>query len=450
MSLKNNYLSHKAQSRRLYNPTRKILCNFCENDRETAFVPALIEKFLTKRYRASQNFYYIREINDICFQRVSMYNIRFVENNICDDEKENLRRFYEKNEIRNKMLQIFKFFKEKQLESKPKIYLQEFYEIMMVNSLKKIQSIHAKKTKSKPFTFMKIPTLPIQIQPLKNFNILEGIDYYKPNIKENFNTIEGFDDNKANIKGKLTKIIVKEQNSNDSQEFSRFLREKRINIEISLIKKTEEINDVSFNKISPEFLEQIKQAQIPEKNTKSNKIPISRQISIKITKNHLKKNALLIKNKQSLLNSDTFLKKPSLGFKLKLQEPLKNKFHQEFSPFPLQITTFSEKKIAMTERENDKKSLTIKNKIKSNSNSPNTVYNRFFMPGKYNGNLGKTESNLQKHKNMNSEYFDEKKQREILHKNNKNSKEYPDDYLMISERKMTEEKGNYEQRFGKS
>ena len=450
MSLKNNYISPKSQSRRVYNSNRKILCIFCDNERKTVFVPAFIEKFLTKKYRASQNFYFIREINDICFQRVSMYNIRFIENNFYDDEKENLKRFYEKHEIRNKMLQILKYFKENQMGSKPKIFLQEFYEIMMVNSLRKIQSIQAKKTKNKPFTFMKIPTLPIEIQPLKNFNILEGIDYYKSDIKEKFNSEEGFVYNKLNIKENLKKIIEKEQNSNESEEFSRFLREKRIKLEISMIKKTEEINDVSIYKINPEFLELIKQAKIPERNNRPNKIPVSRQITIKITKNPLKKTPLLIKNKEILPNSNTFLKKSTLGLKLKLQEPNQNKFHNEFSPFPLKITAFLENKITMTERENAKKAPTIKKTIKSSSNSPNTVYNRFFMPGKYNGKLAKTESNLQKHKNMNSDYFGEKKQREAVYKNNKNSKEYVDDYLMLSERKMTEENANYEQRLGKS
>jgi len=355
-----------------------------------------------------------------------MYKIRFAEINILDDEKENLKRFYYKFEVRSKMQQILSFVKASQIDSKPKIYLPEFNEIMFIHSLKQIQQIQLKKSKMKT-TNVKKPQMQLQIQAFKQFNVLDGINFcVKPEMNE--------------TKGKEEETQV----GSNSEEFSLFLKEK-IKLDISQIKKQEEISDISLYKISQFIQEQKKHSE--KSHQKSAKIPTSHQISTKYQKSPLLINPSTTGIKRNLLisNNNQNSKKISSS-KKKLNTDYKNSEIQEIPSFPMVITplAFRDNKITLTDRESQEK--TPRKLVKSTNQSPNTVYNRFFVTEKYNGNLGKTiEQNLQRHKNMRSDCGGEKTVKVKQEKNNDF-----DEYMMLTERKKTQEEQNHDQRLGKS
>lgn len=404
---------------------KKSLCKFCFKKR--VLLTLFIEYGLTTKHRSSQNFYYIREINDICFQRISFYNIRFTENRINDEEKENLKRFYAKYEIKNKMQQIFMFNKENHIENHPKIYIHEFYETMLGNSLKK-KNLFLNKFKTQN-NLLKNPLSKNRpnLEQLKKFNILEGLFENQQNLLKEKENKQNLEINNQTFTGV------------NPEDFSFFLKEKRIKLEISHIKAKEEIfNDKSFSQISQLLTKQKKQIQNYILPQKSNQITIRK--NIKRNDNSSSKNPISVISKQSILNLNQINKSNSLNNnKIKNNESQKGEKHiTQYLPLRIQITpshNSREKKMILTERNTNEK--TPKKGIRSTEQSPNNVYNRFFIIGKYGKKDSSTEDNSKKMKTLKSDYFIKKPviKKECL----KTNQDLNDEYFMLSERKTYNE-----------
>lgn len=427
----NNYFSNRSQPKKANSNSKilKIQCRFCKKNPN--FIALFIESELSKKHRDSQNFYYIREVNDICFQRTSMYKIRFNENNYFDDEKENLKRFYLKHEVRSKMRQIIHFIQDNHLIPKPQIYLQEFYEIMLVHSLKLKQNIQLKISKGKQNPLEK------NNQQFHHFNILEGLNFIK-----------------IGSENKPSPTEMKALSGCNSDEFSRFLNERRIKIEVSLIKKNEEMNESSISKISQFIFEQkTTTTKIPIKNLTNNKIITFKKTSNKYAHNPIIKNPILIKTKPKPLNSTNNSSKKSFSDnKIPTIEPKKTPRLIDIAPYALQITPLSFQ--SSTFREKNIREKISRSQTKSNTQSPNTCYNRFFIPEKFVAkNTKKKEINLKSHKSLKSNEYSENKKgnlpKKIKNIENLNNKGYGDEYMLLSERKAHEEMA-FDRRLGKS
>lgn len=431
--MKNNYFtsnfSHRIHSRKSDPPQ----CLFCQSLKKKYSLSLWIEAGLSSKHHSSQNFYYIREINDICFQRISMYKIRFSEFKIMDDEKENLKRFYCKFEIKGKLQQISAYAKHEGWNLKPKIYLPEFNEIMYVHSLKQLQQVQIKKAKVKNKVLMKKPELTLKIQPFQQFNVLDSLNF------GGFRT-ERKDERVVNEKSGI---------ANSSLEFSMFLKERKIKLEVSQIKKEEEISDISLLKISQFLVSQKKNSIKPSQN--SAKLPSSRRIISGGPKSPLlvPANPLRTRNHFVFTTKPPAVKSNSVNDKkiqyLEEKRPLK----KEFPPFPIHITPLTHRahKPLLTDRDSlEKIEKTPRKLVKSTNQSPNTVNHRFFISEKYGGKLGKTEQNFKKHKNMRSEY--ENKGEKTL-RFRKEKKEEFDEYMMLTERKRETEEA-CDKRLGKS
>ena len=425
--MKNNYFSICPQSRST-SALKQPPCRFCKNKQKRDFIHHLLESSLSTKHRASQNFYYIREINDICFQRISMYKVRFGENKILDSDSQNLKRFYYKFEIRNKLQQIMAFNTANYIEHKPKIYLPEFNEIMFVHSLKKLQQIELKKKQTKMNKNSKNTQNPSQINKNQQFNVLENLNF------------------SLQSESSETKLKVDEiENQSQSEGFSIFLKERSFKLNISRIKKQEEISDLSLYKIS-QFLTLQKQDTFEKVHKKSARNPLSsRQISSKYQKSPLLINPALIKNKTNTLTNNKTKKKTILTQKKEVPNFKKTlQIHELPSSFPFVIThlAINEHYTPLSERE-PRGERTPRKIVKSNNPSPNTAYNRFFLPDKYKSVMGKTKENFQKHKNMRSNGGSENNDQKKIQKN----QEF-DEYMMLTERKKNED--DYEKRLGKS
>lgn len=424
--MKNNYFSICPQSRNT-SALKQPPCRFCKNKKKQDFIHHLLENSLSTKHRASQNFYYIREINDICFQRISMYKVRFGENKILDSEHQNLKRFYYKFEIRNKMQQILAFNTTNCIGHKPKIYLLEFNEIMFVHSLKKLQQIELRNKQAEICKNSKNVPNPTQIKKIQQFNVLEDLNF-------------GLKGESSEAKLKTDEI----ENQSHAEGFSNFLKEKSFQLNISRIKKQEEMSDISLYKIS-QFLTMQKQNTFEKVHQKSARNPSSsRQISSKYKKSPLLINPTLIKSKTNTLTNNKIKRKTILTQTKEVPNLKKTFLIQDLPSFPFVITqlAINEHCTPLSERE-PRGERTPRKIIKSNNPSPNTAYNRFFLPDKYKGVLGKTKENFQQNKNMKSEGGSEKNDQKKMQKN----QEF-DEYMMLTERKKNED--DYEKRLGKS
>ena len=60
----------------------------------------MINKALFAKYSASQNYYYTKDINDICSNNRSTVVIKYKDLECLDDEEEFLKRFYKQDEYK--------------------------------------------------------------------------------------------------------------------------------------------------------------------------------------------------------------------------------------------------------------------------------------------------------------------------------------------------------------
>ena len=78
---------------------------------------------LKKKYNKSINYYNIKKINELVFEKTSDYNITYNDNLLFGNEKEFLRRFYKMTEIKNKLRKLFSNFQKKYRKIFPNYFL---------------------------------------------------------------------------------------------------------------------------------------------------------------------------------------------------------------------------------------------------------------------------------------------------------------------------------------
>lgn len=125
--------------------------------------------------------------------------------------------------------------------------------------------------------------------------------------------------------------------------------------------------------------------------------------------------------------------------KIKKNESQKGEnYVTQYLPLRIQITSNNsrEKKMVLTERNTNEK--TPKKGIRSTEQSPNNVYNRFFIIGKYGKKDRSADDNSKKMKTLKSDYFIKKPviKKECL---KTNQDLVNDEYFMLSERKTYNE-----------
>jgi hypothetical protein len=119
--------------------TKSDQCTFCKHRGLKNPFRLVMNDTLFKKFAASQNYYYCKDINDILGNKLTSASLMFEDIQCLVEEEEFLKRFYFKSEYVNKLTMLSEYYKYH--SDIPRIFLQP-----SVNSL---NNFHDKKRKLK-------------------------------------------------------------------------------------------------------------------------------------------------------------------------------------------------------------------------------------------------------------------------------------------------------------